>query len=1112
MIAKSFTPTPEQLRASSPDHSVWVTANAGSGKTHVLVERIMRLLLQGAEPASILCITYTKAAAAEMSARLFDRLGRWTSLSDGVLGDSIAKLGEDGKDPTLLSRARRLFTQALETPGGLKIQTIHAFCERLLHLFPVEAGMAPGFSVMDERQTRALQERVTRDVLHDAEGGAETALSRSFSKLAEILNAEQFQQLIADFVNDISALGEAVLSLEKDGYEILLQQGLALSHLTAEACRKQLAIFDRSRYFVIAKQLQLTAPHRRIDVAEKLRSFLAHDDPVELLLNFYLTEKREKPRADFISTATAKLYPETKDFFEAEKARVFDLFQKCNTFEVINRSADAFVLAKAILTATQHEKRRLGLYDFSDLTARAAHLLSSVRATSWVLYKLDQGLSHILVDEAQDTSPAQWQIVSALAEEFFAGAGRPNTKGRSLFVVGDQKQSIFSFQGADALGFFNARADLSSRAAGSLKDVELSISYRSTKAVLEAVNRVFPASALQHLGILFENSNEREHVEQRKGEPGVVELWPLVEADDDDDAQKDAWTKPVDRPPQSSPHRKLAREIATRIADWLYHAPRKLSAKQRAIRPDDILILFQNRSELYRMVLAELRKANVPVAGADRLILLKSLIVQDLVMLLHWVLLPRDDHALAVILKSPLVPKPLDDEAVFDLCYGRGEKSLIDLLNDENLDYLKNLQGLAATAGPFAVLSDVLNFSRYAITARLGSEALEASNGMLDLALDYERDFGVSIFGFLRWFTATETTLKRDMDKGLGEVRVMTVHGAKGLEANVVIIAEATRDPTRKKNKPKVIGIPPEVYGGHLPVWKPSGIETYVAQLQDWLDLDRRRELEEHNRLLYVAMTRAADELYVCGLKTKNKIPEHSWWNTITSKLGGPEHDTPLRFGVEVEAAETVANAGSKGPQIEAWMKVPALREALPRRFAMTELAQDRSYYDPQAAKRGRSLHRLLQDLGNVESSARLALAQARALRLELSPKDVERLVGLFETPELQVFLGPGSLGEVDVMGTLADGREVSGRLDRLAVRPQGIWLLDYKTDHSVPETLSNSHSYVRQMALYQALLAEAYPGLPVQAALLWTQTSRLQLLPDPLIRAALQEFERTAS
>ncbi len=1098
-----FTQTDNQQKASNPKQSVWVSANAGSGKTHVLVERVMRLLLSGVEPASILCITYTKAAAAEMWSRLFERLGAWTNLDDEALAISLQSLNEDGNDKALRVRARQLFTRALETPGGLKIQTIHAFCEKLLHLFPVEAGMAPGFSVMDERRELELQTQAIAFVLNRAERESTSPEAKASAALTEKLSQDDFKSLVLDFVKALRKADPNLLNTTQNDYELVLSDGLGVSHVQLADVEAELGTVDKEAYLHHARLLEPSGKHDRFIPSQMLTLIARSATPVSLLEKFYVTEKGLE-RGALISVKTAKALPATLEFIDAEKSRVFDLIKLRNTWDIITQSSNAFLLAKEILHHISAEKQRRGLYDFADLITKAASLLSNARATQWVLQKLDQGINHILLDEAQDTSPDQWRIVRSLADEFFAGAGASSEKSRSVFVVGDQKQSIFSFQGADAKGFGQTRDQLLQQTQGQMQTVELTTSYRSTKTVLDAVDKRFTQAALQGLGIT--DAAERGHTAVRN-QQGVVELWPPQS--EDKEAEPDAWDKPVDRPSATSANHLLAEKISTMVASWLSKTkPRQLLAQNRAVEPGDILILFQTRSPLYRMVMAQLRQRGVPVAGADRLNLLNSLIVQDLLVVLGWLLLPQDDHALAVILKSPLVPQPLSEEQLFTLCHNRSGP-LYSLLTGDNATYLHALQSKAHHNSPFQILSDILTQSRQHIAMRLGPEALEASSAIVDLALDYEAEHGLSLFGFLNWFSATETTLKRDMDKAKGDVRLMTVHGAKGLEAKIVIIADATSVKQPFRSKPSVITLPQGQRAAGLPIWKISGAVPVAAAFESWIEVYKGEMEQEANRLLYVAMTRAADELYITGAKGRNKVDAKAWWPSITQALGEPVGETPLRDGAaDVFGAAGPDNAQQPAPPTSWLLQSPPPEPVLHKKSQSP--SGNQPTFNAKAVARGLALHRLLQDCADVPAERRFSKARQRAIVLGLTEADAKLVADLVARDDLQIYFGPGSKSETDIIGTAPNGEDMTARMDRLAVLADGVWLLDYKSNDAGAETLSPNHPYVRQLALYSFLLRQAYPAKPVHTALLWTQTGQYQPLPDALITAALQEIEQS--
>ena len=1089
-----FTPTEQQTKAADPTQSVWVTANAGSGKTHVLVERVIRILLEGAEPATILCITFTKAAATEMSSRLFDRLSTWTSLSDENLTRELKRIGLSNPQPNHLLRARRLFTLVLETPGGLKIQTIHAFCERLLQLFPVEAGMAPGFRVLDERSSLSLREQAQKEILAEALKGKDRELAEAFSIVAANAASDTFDSLIKTFMGASQNIKQLLVSeTDPDALSLVLKNrfGLGPSETSLSIFQK-IEQLDEPAYQFHADILRPHMPYDGHDAAQLMTQAITHISTSEILRDLFFTkDKALKPRKKLMAVNVSKKFPESAEFISNEQARLLNLFQNHDLLLRIEATRAIFIVARAINKKVENKKRQLGSYDFDDLIRRTSDLLHNSQAAQWVLYKLDSGLNHILLDEAQDTSPAQWSIIHALAEEFFAGSGRPQTQVRTIFVVGDRKQSIYSFQGADAESFAIARSRFTDfiKSKGSLPaEIELNISYRSTKAVLDAVNLVFPASNPQRFGFLPKDIFEHDHTTNRIGVAGRVEVWPLfLNAVNEDDS--DHWLAPIDREPAQSPKRRLAKHIAETLKSWIGF--RKLESKNRLVEPGDVMILMQSRGTLFSMLISELRKIGVPVAGADRLRLRDSIVVQDLLVLAQWILLPQDDYALACVLKSPFVPLPLDENQLFELAHYRGTNSLWQKLceqENKNAQWLENLSESASELTPYAFFSKILVRFRKAMLIRLGPEAGDAIDAFLDQVLSHEIEFGPTLAGFLHWFNAGETEIKRELEKSTGEVRLMTVHGAKGLEANIVFLPDAASVP-KGRDSSRVLMIVDNQSDVKLPLWMIGGLSD-SANLEMRKEEVRLKEGAERNRLLYVAMTRARDELYICGAKGKSKdVPKDSWYAIVEPILG----ITP--FSNEFQNAESLELfQPRKEVSLPAWIFGTVSDEKGKATLAVTQTSTANA--KAEELKRGTSVHNLLQSLPTIAPEKQLAFAQTEALRLNLDRATAISLVELINMPEFEMFFGPNSQAEVEISGFRADGSQVNGRIDRLVEGSAEITLLDYKSDRFVPDSIEADNPYMLQILAYAELVKAAYPDHSVKAALLWTQNARLDWLP----------------
>ncbi|MCA0431732.1 MAG: double-strand break repair helicase AddA [Proteobacteria bacterium] len=1116
-------PTSEQRTASTPSLSAWVSANAGSGKTHVLIDRVARLMLAGAEPQSILCLTYTKAAAAQMSTRLFGKLSSWIGLDDAALAEVLGDLGETDLSAARLKRARQLFAHAIETPGGLKIQTIHAFCEKLLQLFPVEAGLAPGFGVMDESQKRELLQRCYDEALSAlAEDDPDSALALLDD--GAISGSDRFDALAAKFLSGNSVFRPLMTGTPVDiGPVLRVAVGLAPEQRPG-ATAAFLHAIDRTMLAQAAAAMASVPPFRKHDVGQWLRQAVQATDTETLdaaLLGLSFTKKDSgrEPRGEIFSKDTKTQLPsicawidELRSGFVA--ARISDaLLGKIAATEAL------VALMREVSVRFDRAKLERGLYDFDDLINRAQALLSGSRAAQWVLYKLDANLAHVLIDEAQDTSPPQWAIIAALAEEFFAGQGVEKRATRTVFAVGDIKQSIYSFQGADTGAFLAAQTAFRARAAAAgltFEDVNLTVSYRTVPEILRIVDTVFKDGAVATAGL--GTGEGAIHQAKRSTARGRFELWPVLHPDKSDEPEN--WRAPVDHVSHDSHRRRLAQFIAAKVKSWI--GQRKLGPRARAIAAGDILLLFQRRGVLFDAVIAALRAAGVPVAGADRLKLSENLAVQDLLALAQASLMPEDDLALACVLKSPLVPQPLSEDDLIVLSAQRGRTSLWQRLTSTegqtlNAALLSETRRLAGSDGPFDFFARVLARSRKAMVERLGPEAQDATDVFLDLARDFEQQQGASLAGFVHWFTGRDEDHKRELEQAGGEVRLMTVHGAKGLEARIVILPDAADPPSPPRDS--ILRIPLDGRAT-LPLFD-APTDVRCEALDVCKEAEKLRLRHENKRLLYVALTRAEDELYVCGSTgltasgAPRNLNEESWYALVDEAVRGDPalglqpvdighpQGPALRLGAADEAAHAAAVAPNQDTLLPPWL----LSHATPDQpigtvQALSRLGRDEnSAINRRAAARGTAIHRFLELYRPGSTSA----VQRLAARLGLEESLAAQLAELVDSGMLGPFFGPAARAEASVHGVIAGIGPVEGQIDRLHVTPDVIWLLDYKSGS--PANQAARTSYLRQMAGYAAILAAAYPGHEIRPALLWTQAGRLEWLESQALSQALDEF-----
>jgi ATP-dependent helicase/nuclease subunit A len=1127
-----------QRRAANPGVSAWVAANAGCGKTHVLVQRVIRLLLEGHPPERILCLTFTNAAAAEMSRRLYHDLGEWATLDDLALRNHIRALAGDVAGTVSLSRARTLFACALDAPGGLKIQTIHAFCERLLQRFPLEAGVVPGFSVLDEQTAAQLLLAARKSILAgDLETSAEGHAIRTIVRYA---GAQQFDELIMELLKrPLAALQFADEHACRAALETVL--GLSPGATPVSVAAAAVAGMDRRAYAGAAGSLERLG-NSALRISELIHKALAEDSAESALacLNEIFLTKGE-PRKNFPPAKLARTDAAAGDFLKSERQRLCPLFEQHRAAVTVEASSALIHLGARIIAGYERAKRALGAYDYDDLIVKSLNLFSSLAHRGWVLYKLDAGIDHLLIDEAQDTSREQWQIIQNLTEDFFTGAGARGSLLRSVFAVGDEKQSIFSFQGADPRFFRSMRDYFAKRieAAGQrMEKVPLTVSFRSTAEVLATVDAVFASET---------------HEAFRTGAPGLVELWPLEEGEEE--VERDPWRAPVGWTLADHPRRRLARRIARTIRRWIDDGE-MLEARGRPVQPSDILILLRSRTTLMDELVRALKLENLPVAGADRLELTTHIAVMDLVALGHFALLPQDDQMLACVLKSPLLARDdggmIDDDDLFVLAHPRGRETLWQRLHQAVADghpYRQALARLAAwhdAAGwksPYEFFSGILNehSGMRSIVARLGQEAVEPIGEFLSRCLDHDVENAPSLQSFLGWFADYGAIIKRDMDLGTGEIRVMTVHGAKGLESNIVFLPDTCAIPDRNKH-PKLFFPLIEMNGtaAEVPVWRVR-LDCDHPMIGEMRAEHHQRQLEEHERLLYVAMTRAADRLYVCGASTRD-LSEHCWYFRIRSalmKIGKPvidgEGGTLWRYERPAAAPAKETPSALPAPPRAALIPLPPWAEAPPppegepaiwltpsrpgaiavNRTGTAQISSPLAETGAGRFRRGILIHRLLQSLPDVPPAEREGRARAylshtgHGLTAAAHEEIAATVMRLLEDSAFSGVFASGSLAEIPLAAhvSLADGREIPvvGRIDRLVVNPAEVLILDFKTNRPAPVAIEHvDPGYIRQLALYRRAMAQLFPDRAVRAALLWTDGPRLMEVPAVRMEEAL--------
>ncbi len=1124
-----------QIKAADPESSVFVSANAGSGKTHVLVQRAINLLLRGADPAKILCITFTKAAAANMATRVFNTLAEWTALDDKALDERIQKSTGKPSDARRRAVARRLFANALETPGGLKVQTIHAFCTRLLHQFPFEANVAARFEVLDETSTSEMLNKLTLDVILEGAGNPDSALGQALATAITAAADITFKEVIAETIGKrelVTEWTERVGGVPQAIAEMTRMFGLAPGDNLAavEAEYFSGSLIPQSEWPELIALLKTSDKGTEFDHADRLSEASRGNtrEAIDAYIDIFCTDKRT-PRGTVLTKKFAENIPQLAERFAAEKDRVCALVAREFAIRARDRSAALLTVAAAVIKRYEKEKERRGALDYNDLIVKTLALFKNASA-AWVLYKLDLGIDHVLVDEAQDTSPQQWEIIKTIVAEFAPGGSRPNVR-RTLFAVGDEKQSIFSFQGAAPLAFAENREHfrkLHETSETKFRTEKLEYSFRSAFEVLHAVDTVFKQQ--EAFKGLTADPTWTVHQALPDAAPGEVEIWPMIAPDEKDDT-KEGWDAPFDTTSETSPAIKLARRIAATVKVWL----------ARGLRPRDVLILVRQRGPLFEAVIRALKREAIEVAGADRLVLTEHIAIMDLLVLGDALLLPEDDLALATVLRSPLFG--ITDEQLYTLAHRREMplRAVLRAKASEDPAFAKaaaTLDELAKKArddSPFVFYAHVLGArkGRAQILARLGVEASDPLDEFLNLALIYEQRETPALQGFLNWVRAAQSEVKRDMEIARDEVRVMTVHGAKGLEAKNVILIDGTTTRPEGAHPPRLLtvpiaGAPP---GAEALIWG-AAKDKDAGPMADARGRALDEARNEYRRLLYVAMTRAAQKLVVCGTKGDKKTPDDCWYNLVENALkplcvSAPADDgngEVLRFRKPGERKPEPAEAGQpkKAEPLPAWLTQNARPDSKPIRIVRPSTAVEDDFHPRASAEPrlalllGTLVHRLMQSLPDIPTDRRAAAAKDyldraggeldTAQRAQLT----KQVLALLSDPRFSELFAAGSRAEVPIVGRLTINGEtvkVSGQVDRLAVTDTAILIGDYKTNRPAPKRIEEAPSnYVRQLALYREVLQKLYPGRTVRAALIWTETPDLMELSPQLMAQALAQ------
>ncbi|MBR1648076.1 MAG: double-strand break repair helicase AddA [Alphaproteobacteria bacterium] len=1092
--------TYQQRLAADPKKSVWVSASAGTGKTKVLSDRVLRLLLSGVRASKILCLTYTKAAAVEMNSRVAKRLSEWAIMDDDKLYKELKELYEelpqDEELEKLFAKARQLFAMLLDTPGGIKIQTIHSFCEEILKRFPLEAGVSPYFEIMDDRGSEEAINEVKLRLLNEAGNNPDSEIGEAIGFITENISEYKMPELIKSIIDNRDKINNAVCKAQ--GKNNLLSAISAKLNINDDDNKQKLI----ERFFSFRPE-EVKELSYWCDEIKPWLNGTADIEKFDDYISLFLTKNGEIRSFKRLKG----LAEDDQDIFFDEGERCKNFLQQLRTLRLYQSTKAVLLLASGLLEGYEDFKRRHAKMDYNDMIIKTRALLENREATRWVLYKLDGGIDNILIDEAQDTSPGQWAIIQAISDEFFA----EENSSRTVFAVGDRKQSIYSFQGADP-DKFDEMCEHFARLSQNFQKINLGISFRSAPAVLTAVNQLFKDKNTNK-GVASENE-AIEHLPYREGEGGEVELWEMLTPKETESVKE--WSIPVATDKKDSTSSQIAKMIAEKIHSMVKNEE-ILTSKNRPVRYGDFLILVRSRNNFCEELIRECKALNVNIAGIDRIKLMEQIAVKDLISLGKFLILPDDDLSLAEVLKSPLFG--LNDEDLFNLCYQRRTTLYKSLqANDKYAHIAKMLEDLLAKIDymrPFDLYNYILSQmgGRYKFYERMGSEPEDGLDEFLNLSLRFEQEHIPTMQNFIEWVLSDDVEIKREFEQSQHDmVRLMTVHASKGLQAPIVILPDTAKIPKSDREA----GF---LWDGDL-FFYPFAASDYNEYCDKLHERQKSKMLEEYRRLLYVAVTRAEDRMIFCGFRNKKESPDESWYNLFKDSFtkiaeiipsGDDQYKEKNKW--QLKNRQILQPKTKKKKEIvlpyepmPKFLSLPALKEdPLSKPLTPSKPDDEPALNSPLVAcndeifyKRGTIIHKLLQFLPDIEAKKRLEVAQHFLLIKAADFSDSQRqeivneVLTLIENPEFGSVFGKNSRAEVPIMGEI-EGRIISAQIDRMIVEENRVIIVDFKTNRRAATNINEVPKVYRtQLRAYRELLKRIYPHHKIESFILWTNTMNM--------------------
>ena len=1066
----------EQILASNPKYSVWLSSSAGAGKTKVLTDRVIRLLLEGVSPHKILCLTFTNAAASEMLARINKLVNRWTDMTDPELKLELQKITGQEHDSKLFIKARKLSEDLFQTKA-LKIYTIHAFCQKILKYFPREAGLNPHFTIMSEIKTKQIAQDLTLNLINSAPEN-------------DAIQIDQFHQYtLAEIVNDIMS--------DSNVFEKLFDQfdntNLYYEYLTAFYNLQFKTITDVFEYFVPKlKEIKLFGT---IDLVEKIQNYLfqSSDFQIETFEGFsklFLTLDG-LPKKSLISKDQYKSNIDIKTQLEQFQAVIYAMHQNIVNIRVLEASCNIFAIAKDVLFRYKEYKTRHNNLDYNDLIYFSCKLLQDSYWRDWVLYKLDSQIEHLLIDEAQDTSPEQWDIIHAVIEDFFSGIGAKDDAGRSVFVVGDEKQSIYSFQGANLNNFLSTKLLLKHKlkqAGKEFLDLEMLTSYRSGPAIN---NFVFNLLLKLKEKNLIANIPGPLNI-AKYSYPSRVELLPAIVNEEKSEYFWPYYDKILD---ENDAAEIEAQRIAKKVKDLL-DSRIILPSTGKAISTEDIMILVPSRRDFIEKLTKNCQNLGVKISGLDRISLKASLSVLDMMSILKYIIQTDDELNLSALLKSPIFSISEENLQKILLLRLQHKISLDDFLRARKkeyseivtkLDIFKSLYSKVNFSELIHIVLDAMNYQSILLEVN-GKGEIDAIEEFFNIAKDYHDNISSNLPEFIAWFDNNDIDVKRDLDIAQGHLRILTIHGSKGLESPVVILPETFTSNSARGNY----------------FWTNDGLlllndskSTIASNAKEQKNINAT---EEYWRLLYVALTRAQDYLIISGYRQeRSKNHSNSWHsllievmenipNTITQEDGSITYQEGNFTFAEnnILNQPIVKNNNRTSYKISNKFNIS--------NFLVLNFNENKNYTNSSEKQYGIVAHKILEDIfNNKDISIINAHPMLKSLPENLASTIILELENLFAANQevLTWFNYPLKIEQEILMKQI--DYLLLGRIDLIILKPNEVMIVDYKTDHAPPSLVSSiPNEYKLQLISYANALQTIYPDKTITTHILWIKNGNL--------------------